>query len=166
MSINHFYRLCIVKIYIYLYYHLPWSRFTYYHYCILSAKSVCTTCYIYWFIHFKHIDLVYFTTQVPETSDTNDTSATRAVRLHRKCDRSVTRITRVQQERCMNDTSATRVKKFDFDNKTSENTLILVVWQMKDYKEKNSFILRTTFWKCLSPMPKCIWKVHRKNWIL
>ena len=26
---------------------------------------------------------------------------------------------------------------------------------MKDYKEKNNFILRTTFRKCLVPMPKC-----------
>ena len=35
-------------------------------------------------------------------------------------------------------------------------------WQMKDYKERNNFILRTTFWKCLVPMAK----VHHKNWTL
>ena len=34
---------------------------------------------------------------------------------------------------------------------------------MKDYKEKNNFILRATLWKCLVPMPKCIGKVHQKN---
>ena len=27
---------------------------------------------------------------------------------------------------------------------------------MKDYKEKNNLILRTNFWKCLVPMPKCV----------
>ena len=28
----------------------------------------------------------------------------------------------------------------------------------------NNFFLRTTFWKCLVPMPKCFWKVNHKNW--
>ena len=47
-----------------------------------------------------------------------------------------------------NDTSVTQVKKFDFDNDTSENIFrisILVIWHMEDYKERNNFILRTTF---------------------
>ena len=50
--------------------------------------------------------------------------------------------------------------------KTYFQTPILAIWQMKHYEERNNFILRTTFEKCLIPMPKCIWKVHHKNWIL
>ena len=45
-------------------------------------------------------------------------------------------------------------------------TPIWAIWQMKDCKERNSFIFRTTFWKCLVPMPKCVWNLHHKNWIL
>ena len=35
------------------------------------------------------------------------------------------------------------------------HTLIFTIWQVKDYKEVNNFILRTNFWKCLVPIPKC-----------
>ena len=49
------------------------------------------------------------------------------------------------------DMSATRVKNFDFDNdtrvKTFFHTLIFTIWQVKDYKERNNFIVGTTFWK-------------------
>ena len=47
---------------------------------------------------------LFYNTQV---SDTSDTSATRTVWVRREC--------------YTNDTSAIRVKKFDFDNNTSEN---------------------------------------------
>ena len=77
--------------------------------------------------------------------DTSDTSATRTT----ECDTSETRATRVRQECYTNDTNATRVK-------TYFHTFILTLQQMKDYKERNNFILRTTFPKCLAPMPKCI----------
>ena len=50
------------------------------------------------------LDLAYFTTRVP---DTRDTSAISAIQLQHECNTS--------------HMSATRVKNFDFDNKTSEN---------------------------------------------
>ena len=65
--------------------------------------------------------------------------------------------TQVRHERYTKDTSATRVKNFDFDNDTSENIF------SHPYKERNNFILRTPFWKCHVPMQKCGWKVHHKN---
>ena len=71
-----------------------------------------------------------------------------------------------------NDTSATQVENLDFDNDTSENIFLhpyisyLAKLQMRDNKERNNFIPRTIFWKCLVPMPKCVWKVHHKNWTL
>ena len=39
-----------------------------------------------------------------------------------------------------NDTSATRVKNFDFQNETRENIFshpMLAIWKMKDYKERH-----------------------------
>ena len=96
--------------------------------------------------------------------DTNDTSATRVRQERHECNTSATRTTRGRHECCTNDTSATRVRNFDFDNDTSENIFSHpYIWQMRDYKERSNFILRTTFWKCFVPIPKCIWKVHHKN---
>ena len=63
-----------------------------------------------------------------ETSDTSDTIATW-----------------VPRECHTNDASATRVKNFDFDNDTSEKKfshIKLAIEQMKDYNEKNNFILQ------------------------
>ena len=56
-------------------------------------------------------DLVYFTTT--QVRDMNDTSATRVRQEWYEA-------TRVLQECYMNNTSATRVKKFDFDNRQDE----------------------------------------------
>ena len=108
--------------------------------------------------HFPHVfcvgntlmDLVLFTTRVPGT---NDTSATRVTRMRQECDTSATRVPDT------NGTSATRVKNFDFVTtwvKIYFHTLIFTIWQVKEYKERNNFILRTTFWKCLFSMPKCV----------
>ena len=117
-------------------------------------------------------DLVYFTKRVPGTSDT---SATRTTRVRHECDMNAKRMARLRHECYTSDTSVTPVKNFDFCNNKSENKFsrenifshpILAIWQMKDYKERNNFILTTTFWKCIVPMPKCIWKVHHKNWTL
>ena len=97
-------------------------------------------------------NLLYFTARVPDTSDT-----------------SVIRTTRVRHECYTNDTSATRVENLILITtrvKTYFHTPILAMHQMKDYKERNDFILRTTFWKWLVPMPKCVWKVHHKIWTL
>ena len=86
--------------------------------------------------------------------DTSDTIATQELQERRECYTS--------------DTSATRVGNFDFDKDTSKNIFshpyISYTQQMKDGKNRNNFILRTAFWKCLPRMPKCIWKVHHKNY--
>ena len=73
-----------------------------------------------------------------------------------ECDKCATRTTRVK----IFDLITTQVKTF------SHPYIFTAIWQMKDYKERNNFILRTTFWKCLVPMPKCVWKVYHKNWTL
>ena len=112
------------------------------------------------------VDLVCFTTRVPDTSDT---SVTRVRHERHECNTSATWTTRARHQCFTNDTSATQMKNFDFDNNMSENLFshpILAIWQMKDCKERNNFILRAAFWKFLVPMPKCIGKVHHKNWTL
>ena len=97
-------------------------------------------------------NLVYFTTLV---SGTSDTSATRTTRAQHECNNSATRTTRVRHECYTNDTSATRVKHFGFHNNTSED-----IFSHPDISymanEKQNFILRTTFWKCIVSMPKCV----------
>ena len=113
--------------------------------------------------------LVYFVTRVPDTSDTNDRSATQTTRVQHEWDTSDTSATQKRHECYTNDTSATRVRNFDFDNDMSENKFshpYISYMANERLHGENNFILRTTFWKCLVPMPKCIWKVHHKNWTL
>ena len=112
--------------------------------------------------HLPHLfDLVYFTTR-----------ATWVRHERHKCNTSEIRATRVRHKCDTNDTSATRVLRERHEWEililimTRVETPILAIWQMKDYKKWNNFILTTTFWKCFVPMPKCIWKVHHKNWTL
>ena len=65
------------------------------------------------------MNLVCFTTGVPDRSNTNGTQMRHsATRVEHEC---YTQRTRVQHECYTNDTRATRVKDFDFDNDTSEN---------------------------------------------
>ena len=59
------------------------------------------------------------------------------------------------------------MKNFDFDSDTSKNifhTLTFTIWQVKDYKGKDNFILRTTFENALFPyqnvFKKCIAKTR------
>ena len=79
----------------------------------------------------KPSNLVYFTTRVPDTSDTN--------------------ATRVRHERHERHEWKTLVL-ITTQMKTYFHTPIFTIWQVKDYKERNNFILRTTFWKCLVPL--------------
>ena len=91
------------------------------------------------------------------------TRATRVRHERHKYGTIVTRGTQVRYEgdssgECdTNSTIAARVK-------TYFHTLTLGIWQMKDCRESTNFTLRTTFWKCLIPMPKCVWKDHHDNW--
>ena len=88
-----------------------------------------------------------------------DTSATWVLHERLKCDTSATRTTRVWREQKI-------LILIIRQGKTYFHTPIFTIWQVKDYKERNNFILRTTFWKCIVPLPKCVSKVHRKNWTL
>ena len=59
-------------------------------------------------------------------------------------------MTRVRHECYTKDTSAARVKNFDFDNRTSKKIFSHpYIYYMESerlfYKESNNFILRTTF---------------------
>ena len=54
------------------------------------------------------------------------------------------------------------MKNFDFDNnifshkkvKPYFHIAIFTIWQVKEYKEKNNFILRTNFWMRLKNAPQ------------
>ena len=73
---------------------------------------------------------------------------------------------RQEQDKCdKSDTSATRVRHERHEYDTSEKILILkitwvktyfhipifTIWQVKDYKERNNFILSTAFWNASFP---------------
>ena len=88
--------------------------------------------------------------------NTSDMSVIRVRHQQHECDTNATRGLHERHER---DTSVARVRNFDFDNDTSENIFLyayISLWQIKDYKERNNFILRTIFWKCLVLIPKCV----------
>ena len=117
------------------------------------------------------MDIVQFKTPVPDTSDTSATRAT----LMRTSDTSETRATH-EQHKC--DTSETLVLYERHECDTSEKFLILIttpvktyfhitiftIWQVKDYKERNNFILSTTFrnasFPCQSEFEKCTTKTR------
>ena len=112
--------------------------------------------------------LIYNTSDRHERHKCN-TSATLATRVQHEFGTSHNSATQVQHEctlttrvrhKCYTkDASATLVKHFDFVTrrvKTYFRTLIFAIWQVKDYKERNNFILRTTSRKCLFSMPKCV----------
>ena len=83
----------------------------------------------------------------------------RAKQVQQECDTSDTQTTKVRHEWKILILITERVE-------TYFRTPILAEWQMKDYKETSNFILRTNFWKCLVPIPKCVWKVSHNNWTL
>ena len=102
-----------------------------------------------------HVDLVYFTTWVPDTSYTSVTQTTWVQHESDTANASAKQMTRMRHECYTNNTNATRVKKFDLDNNTSEN---IFSHPYISYKAKGSnFVLRTTFWKWLVHMLKCLW---------
>ena len=129
--------------------------------------------YVYFCIKYWS-SLFYYTSARHEQHEcnTNDTSATRTLRVWLEwdmSDTSATRTTWVRHKCYTNDTSVIRIKNFDFHNDTSENIFwhpYISCMQMKDCKERSNIILRTTFWECLVPMSKCVWKVQCKNRIL
>ena len=101
-------------------------------------------------------DLVYFATRVPEKSKKSDTNAIRVRHEWHECYTS--------------NKSASRVKNLDFDIttpvKTNFHTKYISYKANERFQREEQFRSRTTFWKCLVPMPKCVWKVHQKGWTL
>ena len=67
--------------------------------------------------------------------DTSDTSATQTTRVRHEWKILILTMTRV---------------------KTYFHTLTFTIWQVKDYKERENFVLRITFSKCLFSFPKCV----------
>ena len=98
-----------------------------------------------------------FNTSVRHEQQECDTSASRLLHEWHEYDTSAKRTVWVRHEWQILVLITTQIK-------TCCHTPIFTIWQVKDYKQRNNFILRTTFWKCLAPMPKCVWKVHQKNW--
>ena len=67
------------------------------------------------------LDLVYFATQVLDTSNTSVTPVPHERQLRNEWDMSDISATRLRHQCEINDTSATQVKNFDIHNDTSEN---------------------------------------------
>ena len=107
--------------------------------------------------HYSEVrsSLIYNTSARYERHEcqTSDTSGTRVRHERHECN------TQVQHKGCTNDTSATRVLHERYGCDTNEKNLILIItqiktyfhiplftiWQVKDYKKRNNFILSTTF---------------------
>ena len=92
-----------------------------------------------------------------------DTIATRATRLQHGCDTSATRVLHQRHECDTNEILiliTTRVK-------TYFHIPIFSMWQVKDYKERNNFILTTTFgtalFQCHNAFEKCTTKTELCN---
>ena len=97
--------------------------------------------------------------------DTSDTSATRATLMRHewhKCDTSERRATRVLHERHECNTSEKPLILITPRIKTYFHIPIFTIWQVKDYKERNNFILSTTFrnasFPCQNEFEKCTTK--------
>ena len=98
------------------------------------------------------------------------TLATQMRHKQHKCDTSATRVRQEQHECNTSATGPTRVRHgwktlilITTLVKTYFHTLTFTIWQVKDYKERNNFILETTFWKCLVSMPNEFKKCTKKT---
>ena len=98
------------------------------------------------------------TTQVRHEKHECNTSETRVVHERHDCDMSATQMTRVWHESKILVLIATRVKLYFY-------ILIFTKWQIKDYKERNNFILRTTFLHVLFPCRNAFKICTTKSWL-
>ena len=124
-----------------------------------SARNSLHVIYLYILKNVKIFNLVYFTTQVPDTSDTNTTPARHE---QHKCDMNETRAPGVRHECYANNTSATQVKIFDIDNDTNENIFSIFshsyVSSMANegLRGDEKFHFKNYLFGMLVPMPKCV----------
>ena len=95
-------------------------------------------------------------TQMQHDCNTRNTSVTPVRNEQHECDTSASRTTRVRHEWKILILTMTRVKIYF-------HTLIFTTWQVKDYKERNNFILRTTIWKCLVSIQNAFKKCTTKT---
>ena len=106
--------------------------------------------------------LIYNTSARQERHERREcnTSNTNATRMQHECNESATRVrhkvgtSAIQMTRVRNEwKTLILITKWE---KKIFHTLIFTIWQVKDDKERNRFILRTNVWKCLVSMPKCV----------
>ena len=112
---------------------------------------------------------------MPGTSDTSaaratlmrtsDTSEAGATHERHKCDTSETLVL-YERHKC--DTSEKLLILITTRVKTYFHITIFTIWQVKDYKERNNFILSTTFrnasFPCQNEFEKCTTKTGICNW--
>ena len=87
-------------------------------------------------------------------------SETGATQVRHKCYTSVTWVLN-------EDTSATRVKNFDFGNGTSKTIFscyYIYYMASERLQGEEQFHSKRNFLEMHVHMPKCVWKVHHKNW--
>ena len=81
--------------------------------------------------------------------DTSDNNATRVKQVRHECNTSALLVLHERHECDTSATQMTRVKKLliliTTGVKTCFHIPIFTIWQVKDYKERNNFILSTTF---------------------
>ena len=123
------------------------------------------------FVHDSKWSSLIYNTSTRHERHEYDTSNTNVTWVQHKCDMGARWKTRVRHECYTNATSATRMKKFWFLVTTRVKTYfhvpICTIWQVKDCKDRNNFILSTTFGKasfpCKSTFVKCTTKTEFCN---
>ena len=141
-----------------------------------------------WALRFRSRSSLIYNKSTRHKRHECDTSDTNATLVWHEWDKNDTSATQVQHECCTNNTSATRVRHECYTNNTSttrvlherhkcdtsEQILILITTQVKNnpilqvtserLQGEEQFHSKYYLWKCLIPMPKCVWKAHHKNW--
>ena len=120
-------------------------------------------CYFY-------VALIYNTsatraTRVQQQWDTSDTSDTSTTQVRHECYTNDTSTTWVLHERHEDNTSK---KKFDYYNYTCKNIFShsYIYYIVSDTLQGEvQFHSRCYLWKCLVPMPKCVWFCNGKSYI-
>ena len=88
-----------------------------------------------------------------------NTRSMRVLHKRQECDTGATRTTRVRHE----------WNNFDFDNYKSKNIFshsYIYYMASERLQGEKPFHSKYYLWQCLIPIPKCVWKVHNKNWTL
>ena len=127
-----------------------------------------------WALRFRSRSSLIYNKSTRHKRHECDTSDTNATLVWHEWDKNDTSATQVQHECCTNNTSATRVLHEQHKCDMSEQILILITKQVKNnpilqetserLQGEEQFHSKYYLWKCLIPMPKCVWKALHKNW--